>query len=469
MFYLYLYLAMLVGALTTLIAMTAMRQSERHSVGKFGWLLLILLSPPIGLVLFLFLGGRKISAEHENREIVQLPTHASIAGGESHPLAEIAVTRGLVAPSDHNRLRVLLDPESMWKALFEVVESAERRIYVHSFILIDDRVGQRLIDVLCAKAKSGVEVRLMIDGFGSFTFPNGLLESLEQAGGYCTRFKPLSRIAKFAYLNYRNHRKLMVVDGQQAILGGANFVEYEMTPTPDNETWVDFLLQVDGQAAQQIEAVFLSDWDFATEQESRPPLSKLTTSVSEAQGNELASEDRTMMQVIPVGPDGPDEILDDLWLAAINRANDRIWIVTPYFVPPPTAMRSLEIAARRGVDVRVIVPESSDMPPADVARGDYLHDLTESGGKALCYPDRMVHSKMLLVDDQVAYIGSANFDMRSFFLNYELVLAVFDQTKIDELATWYDKLSDQCIDDPVEKNWRRRLLGITARVFAEEM
>ncbi len=152
MFYLYIYLSMLVGAVCTL---TAMRRREKHNIGKLGWLALILLTPPVGLILFVIFGGKKISAEH--------------------------------------------------------------RVFVHSFIFIDDNVGRAIIDRLCEKARLGVEVRLMVDGFGSFEFPEDLLHRVTNAGGKTTRFKPLSKFSRFAYLNFRNHRKLVVADGARAM------------------------------------------------------------------------------------------------------------------------------------------------------------------------------------------------------------------------------------------------------------
>lgn len=462
MIYLYVYISMIIGAFCTLIALTAMRRREKHNVGKFGWLLLLIATPPIGLVLFALLGGKKISAEHDSREIVELPQPVDAENDTESYLAKIAETRGLARPSNDNRMELLVTPESIHEALFDLIDSARERLFVHTFMLIDDKVGNRIVDCLCEKAKSGVEVRLMVDGFGSFRFPNGLLDKVQQAGGHITRFKPFSHFSRFAYLNFRNHRKVAVADGNRTLLGGANFVEYEITTDPDDETWIDYAMQIEGIAARQIEAVFLSDWNFATADDVQPTAGEIP-SVGDP------SSSRTTLQVIPVGPDGPTEILDDLWLTAINRAKDRVWILTPYLVPPPLAMRSLAIAVRRGVDVQIVYPDNSDMPPADFARHDYVTDLHRLGATILRMPDRMLHAKMLIADQEVAYGGSANFDMRSFFLNYELVVGVFDSQKIDELARWFEELAERCIEGPKEATTKRKLLGVLTRIFGEEL
>lgn len=462
MTFLAIYLSMMVGAICTLIALTAMRRREKHNIGKLGWMCLVLLTPPFGLLLFVLFGGRRISAEHDEREQLELPGGPA---GENvdGPLAEIALSRGLPPPSNCNRFDWSTSPETMKRSLIELVESAKNRIFVHCFILSDDDTGNELIRVLARKANAGVEVKLMVDGFGSFLFPDRLLQQIIDAGGQTTRFKPLSRLSRFAYSNFRNHRKLVCVDGHRALIGGANFVQYEMTDQPDQETWIDYVARIDGVSARHLEAVFVSDWNFATDDDLE------LTPQREAMAQCELCKGGTAVQVIPIGPDGPDEVLDDIWLTTIHRAKARIWIITPYFVPPPIAMGALMTAARRGLDVRVMFPSESDVLPADYARHDYAEDLSTVGAKVLRYPDRMVHAKMLIVDDDVAFVGSANFDMRSFFLNYELTVGVLCKRKVAEMSAWFEMLSANCVQDPKPATWKRRSLRVLTRIFAQEL
>lgn len=461
--FLSIYLAMLLGAICTLIALTAMRRREKHNVGKFGWLVLILLTPPIGLILFVILGGKKVSAEHDSRPLVDMPQpNDSDAIARDTLLANVATIRGIAAASQENRMVFHATPKSMHDALFDLISSAKNSVFIHTFILIDDKVGNRIVDELCEKAKCGVTVRLMVDGIGSFMFPDKLLERVDKAGGRTTRFKPPSRLSRFAYSNFRNHRKMVIADGDRALVGGSNLVEYEMSTTPDEDTWVDYCLRIDGIAARQVEAIFLSDWNFACDEEV-PPTDTQNRRVNHD------DDDSATLQVIPVGADGPTEILGDLWLTAINQASDRVWIATPYFVPSPMAMRSLVMAVRRGIEVRIVFPDQSDMPPADYARFDYLTELEELGAQILRLPEKMLHAKVLLVDEEVVYLGSANFDMRSFFLNYELVIGVFNQSKIAEITEWFDELAQGCVRGSAPATRSRRVLSVMTRVFGEEL
>lgn len=462
MTYLGLYLAMLVGGWCTLIALTAMHRREKHNIGKLGWLVLLLLTPPVGLLLFLVFGGKKVSAEHTQRPPLDFPDPEVERAETTSRTAAIAVKRGLSAPARVG-FQLLTTPETMHAGLFDLVDSASQRLLLHSFILNDDQVGRQLIDRICQKARAGVEVRLMVDGFGSFFFPKELLRQADEAGAKTARFKPPNRISRFAYSNYRNHRKMVVADGSRALVGGANFVEYEMTPTPDENTWVDYLVKIDGLAARHVEKVFCSDWKFATG--DRLPTS---SDVSQAMGSRDNLPDATL-QMVPVGPDGPDEILDDLWLTAINQADHRVWIMTPYFVPPPAAMRSLAMAVRRGVDVRIMYPDDSDLAIADWAGFVYLQDLHQLGASLLRFPNKMLHAKMLLVDEEVGFVGSPNFDMRSFFLNYELAIAGFGRTTIDQLSSWFESLAQQCLRGPKENTRSRRALSVLARIFAKQL
>jgi cardiolipin synthase len=211
-----------------------------------------------------------------------------------------------------------------------------------------------------------------------------------------------------------------------------------------------------------VEAIFLSDWRFTTGQ-SREPTERVQPPC------DTPFTKPATLQVIPVGPDAPAELLQDLWITAINRATKRVWIVTPYFVPPPMALRSLAMAARRGLDIRILIPNQSDVWPPDFVRYRYAADLHDLGAKILRFPEKMVHAKIMLVDDEVAFLGSANCDNRSLFLNYELVIAIFDAWHISEVSTWFQELEARSEKGPAEETWKLRVIGLLTRVFADEL
>ena len=275
------------------------------------------------------------------------------------------------------------------------------------------------------------------------------------------RFKAMSQLTRLAYLNFRNHRKLAVVDGERAILGGANIVEDEMTTESNGDTCVDLSVWIEGPAATQLQAVFCRDRNFETDENLPPSELEESDAADPGEGSRLT--------VMPIGPDGPDEILDDFWQFAIHQAKHRIWICTPYFVPPPMAMRSLELACRRGIDVQIIVPQVSDLRPVDYARFAYFKDLIEVGCKVYRYPDRMVHAKVGIIDDLVALVGSANFDVRSFFLNYELSVLIHDKETISQVSSWYEELSQGCESGVTDRSTFRSAMATAVRLFADEL
>ncbi|QDV14710.1 Major cardiolipin synthase ClsA [Rosistilla oblonga] len=455
------YVSSVVGAFLTILAMTIIRNDQRHSIGRIGWLGLVLLSPPIGLILFLWLGGRKISAEHESRDLVDIPAQPGNDEPPRDDFEDLLMHRGLHRPTAGNQLRLLADVAETRAAFLDLIDKAEEAIYVTTFILDDREAANRIVDRLCARAEEGLQVRLMCDGFGSFQVSEEQLDRVRKAGGKAERFKPMSQLSRLAYLNFRNHRKLAVADGKRAILGGANLVQEQIAPHADDDSWLDLSLWIEGPAAVQLQAVFCSDWNFETKEDLPPPKLEDFDGEKAKQGARLT--------VMPIGPDGPDVILDDFWLYAIHQAKHRIWIATPYFIPPPLAMRSLESACRRGVDVRIMVPQESDLRPVDYARFDYFDDLEELGATLLRYPDKMVHAKVGIVDDRVALAGSANFDLRSFFLNYELSVVAHDSDTIAMLAEWYDGMAKKCAHGVTDRSRVRAVMATAVRMFASEL
>ncbi|EMI21339.1 phospholipase D/Transphosphatidylase [Rhodopirellula maiorica SM1] len=507
------YVGSVIGALLMLVAMTAMRHDERKHVGRFGWIVVILVCPPVGFLLYLIFAGRKISAEHELRGIVKMPPCPSVEVHDQCGLSNIGIRRGLASATPGNCVKLLAKPEEMYQHLFELIDSATESLYVLSFIMADDDLGHKIMDKLAAKARAGVDVKLLVDGVGAFLMPDEMLDTVRDAGGEAMTFKPVSRLSRFAYLNFRNHRKLVIADGKRAFVGGANLVQYEITDQPDEDTWVDLCVAITGPAACQVEAVFRSDWRFVNRDHSLDEAdlqkeipccgvfqpkscdSKQTESSdgntepceridgksgdcdsqkdgSEHQGGSTANAEHdgaSRVQVIPIGADGPGEVMEDLLITAIQRATKRVWIVTPYFIPSSIAMRSLEMACRREIDVRIMFPNVSDMMPADYARFEYSRDLHEAGARVLRYRDGVVHTKAVLVDDEVAFIGSANFDMRSFFLNYEMMLAIHDPRVLHELGDWYTAMEAQCDDRQEPDSLRRRFFSTAARIFGSEL
>jgi cardiolipin synthase len=218
--------------------------------------------------------------------------------------------------------------------------------------------------------------------------------------------------------NLRNHRKVSLFDHTTAIMGGRNIAREYMGPTPYKKRWLDFGAIVEGPAAALLNAVFIADWCFATKQPSDRLLAEVSPEVSASRGN-------CDLQVVPSGPDVPGDALYEGVVSMIQEAEQSVWIVTPYFIPDEVLLRTLVVKARSGREVTIVIPEHSNHPVTDFARRYYLRELKKAGARILLYPDGMLHAKAIVVDERVALIGSANFDLRSLFINFEI--GVFHQ------------------------------------------
>ena len=471
------YLGSVIGAFLTIVVMTMIRNEYRHSIGRLGWLGLTLLSPPVAFVLFFFLAGRRVSAEHDRRDTIAMPDPGPYAIELDEPdryrFGQLLERRGISATTRGSRVELIDSPADHYRRYLELFRSAEESIYVMTFVAHNDELFTDMMDIWIDKAKSGVQVCVLVDGFGSVKLRNAEFDGLRAAGGKAAIFKPMTRPSRLSYLNLRDHRKIAVVDGRRGILGGANLVDYQIT-TRDEVTaagekiWDDLSLSIEGPATVSMQSVFCSDWNFVTDEDLPPPELRQPVPADRQRWNDTPSE-FSALTILPVGPDAPHEILDDFWLYAIHSAKKTLRFVTPYFVPPTAVHRSLESACRRGVDVQLIIPETSDLAVADYARLDYLRDLVEDGVRVFRYQPRMLHAKVGIVDDEIAVVGSANFDVRSFFLNYECSAVIHDHATVSRVIDWFDARREQCAPGMADLSLSKRFLGVAARLFASEL
>jgi cardiolipin synthase len=248
---------------------------------------------------------------------------------------------------------------------------------------------------------------------------------------------PLIRLPFRGRANLRNHRKTVVIDGQCALVGGMNLAEEYLGPEPDPKRWRDLVVQVCGPAVRDLDDLFRSDWRFATNEDLEPRPRAEIPAESELDGLMTA-------QTVASGPDVVGDPFYESLVSALFAARQRVWVVTPYFIPDETLVRALDLAARRGVDVRLVVPLRSNHLIADLARGSYLHEVHDSGGSILKFRPGMVHAKAILIDDGLSIIGTANMDMRSLFLNYEVSLFFYSRPLAEQTAAWMTALMTGC-------------------------
>ena len=422
--------AMLVlGTLLGLVALAQMLIQRRSPQGTAAWFLVIVLVPWLGVPLYLMLGGRKMREMARSKDQVALDQTARPAPPYS-PIEGQLRASGIPPASGGNSLTLNPDGVAGFHSLVEMIELAESSIWYATFILGRDNVGRAILEQLVHKASEGVAVKLLLDGVGSFHANRRFLAPLIEAGGEVAYFMPLLHRPFRGRTNLRNHRKMTIVDGRRVWSGGCNTSGDYIGPRRDARRWTDLSFAIEGPAVDSFAQVFASDWAFATNG---------TPSDINARDREYIVDepDQCLLQVVPSGPDVPNDALLGALLTGIYRAGTRIRIITPYFVPPDAVTQALCLAARRGVAVDVLVPAVSNHHLADWARGPHLRDIQHAGGRVFAFP-KMIHAKTWLFDDETAMIGSANCDERSLLLNYEVMTVIYRGAALRETAAWID-------------------------------
>jgi cardiolipin synthase len=316
-----------------------------------------------------------------------------------------------------NDVTLLVDGDATFDSIFEGLAQARQTALVQFYIIHDDGLGRKLKAALIECAKRGVDVYVLFDEVGSLGLPRSYLAELEVAGIHQSKFNTTQGARNRFQLNFRNHRKNVVVDGRVAWIGGHNVGDEYLGLDPEFGRWRDTHVRIEGPAAQVAQAMFLGDWYWAAR----------TIPELDWQPQPAVSGADVSVMVLPIAPTDTVETAQLFFVHALNAARDRIWIATPYFVPDQAVMAALRLAALRGVDVRIIVPEKGDNPLVDLAARWYANELTDVWGiRFLRYTEGFPHQKVLLVDDDIASVGSPNFDNRSFRLQFEINAIIVD-------------------------------------------
>ncbi len=406
---------------------------QKSSSAALAWLLVIVFIPYLGVPLYLMLGGRKMKRDAKTKEDIHLEVQETISQEEADPIDLMLREYDIPGATSGNSFHLCADGVEVYDELVSLIESAKKQIWITTFILARDEVGADIVQRLARRASEGIEVKLLLDDIGSLFTTRRFLAPLISAGGQVAYFMPIFRTPFHGKTNLRNHRKIAIADQRRVIAGGTNIALEYIGPKPDKARWRDLSFTLEGPAVHFYCEVFNSDWHFAHGDwlELAPP----PAPVKNISG-------RGVTQVVPSGPDVPNDPVHDAMLTAAFTARSRVWIVTPYYVPDESLAQALRLAAQRGVDVRVLVPGKSNHKLADLARGTHLRELMKSGGKVIKYP-HMVHAKVVVVDDRLAIVGSANMDMRSLFLNYEAVMFTYSAHDIDAVHRWVGGLMQE--------------------------
>ncbi len=439
------------------IPLVLLRRKEPAST--FAWIFVLLAFPALGVILFWYLGRDRVRRPIRTRKAVNEPLSSRLddrvtaqvslavrnavidaAPPELRGVMRLAASMGRADVRIGNEVKLLVGAPKTYDALVEAIEGATDHVHLQYYVFRADEAGSRIVRALEAARDRGVEVRLLYDGFGSAGL-GPRLRTLRKKGGKSAAFFPLDPIRKAATINLRNHRKLTIVDGHVGFCGGVN-VSDRFVP------WKDVHLRIEGPAVAQIAAVFAEDWFFATREDlvaDRYLLAQPATG-------------STAMQIVQSGPDQTMERIHRLYFAAIASAQSRVWITTPYFVPDPAILMALTTAAARGVDVRVLTNAHSNWGITQAAGRSFYEELLGTGVRVLEHEGAMLHTKTLVVDGQFATVGSANIDVRSFRLNFELIAVLYDQGIVKELEALFAEDASES-REITAAGWAKRGIG----------
>ena len=424
-------LATVVAVLLYIIASHVLHQ-RRHPSAAIAWVLFILLMPYVALPAFLTFGSRK-QARPRNYAAALAPPAAPDALAEGSWAVQTALALGQPEPAAYHALQLHAGGQEALAALWQVIDGAEHSIDLCTFILGDDALGAQVIERLCAKARAGVKVRLMLDGLGRLMGGRPDLKPLAAGGVVVTLFVPPLHSPLKGRTNLRDHRKLLIADAafesRRVWSGGRNLASEYFEGAPGKAPWHDLSFDLCGPLVQQASVLFEHDWAFANGRKALPDTTPLPAPMASPS---------PCAQLIASGPDQVDDTVHALLVTAAYRARRRIQLVTPYFVPDASLLMALCMAARRGVVVDLLLPARSNHRLSDVARRRALRALSAAGGRVWRVP-HMLHAKLAVIDDVVALTGSANLDSRSLFLNYELMFAFHDAEAIAACADWFGR------------------------------
>jgi len=459
------------GELLGIIAAVHAVMKARTSQGAIAWAISLVTFPWIALVLYAIFGRNKFHGyvllrgskdsdiQHFSEKIRDEAAEKELIF--EHPtISQKALTRLAGQPVlQGNKSRLLIDGAETFRSIFNGIDAAEQYILVMFFIIKDDAIGRKLQSKLIQKAKANVKVFFLYDEIGSHQLPRSYLRDMQIAGIVTSPFHSTRGKANRFQLNFRNHRKIVLVDGKIAYVGGHNVGDEYLGRHPQFGPWRDTHVKVEGPVVQAVQYCFVEDWYWATR--AIPELNwELNRAVD---GNENT-------QMIASGPADRLETCGLMFVQAINAASERVWIASPYFVPDLQTISALKLAALRGVDVRILLPEKPDHRTVWLASFSYYQNTLPNDIKLYRYTAGFLHQKVFLVDSSCAAVGTANLDNRSFRLNFEVTLLNYDSGFVKEVETMLENdfahSSPVAMDEYSKRSFFFKLAVRSARLLA---
>ncbi|WP_078381416.1 cardiolipin synthase [Sutcliffiella halmapala] len=418
---------------------------NRHPTRTLTWLVVLGSFPVLGFFFYLMFGRnvrkrrlfqRKALLDKEViREIegerVYAKEDMALLGDNKRGIFRLSENIGRSPISFQTETDVLTNGDQTFTRILEEISKAEHHIHLEYYIVRDDKIGNQIKKLLIEKAKKGVSVRFLFDAVGSLKLGKKYLKDLRAAGVEIVSFSPVRLPVFNNKINFRNHRKIIVIDGNVGFVGGLNIGDEYLGRDKYFGFWRDTHLFVKGEAVRTLQLIFLQDWYYATDQ-SLLTSTYLTPEVSE-------DKRHGGVQMIAGGPDQEWEVIKSLYFSMITSARKSIWIASPYFVPDDDIFTALKVAALSGLDVRLLVPQRPDKRIVYYASRSYFPEMMDAGVQIYEYEKGFLHSKVVIVDDETASIGTANMDMRSFHLNFEVNAFLYNTESVLALVEDFEK------------------------------
>ncbi len=444
------------------------------------WLLAIF-TVPVGGMLFYFILGRnrkknKFYKLKKTKEISQYygkveeyynsldenkESNVPTVIKEHIKLAKLISEGSKFLPSKGNELIPLKNGASTFDAIFTAMESAQRFIHIQYYIFEDGELAEKFKKILKRKSEEGLEVRFLYDALGSRSLSNKYINELKESGIQVNSFLPMRLGRLLSSINYRNHRKIVIVDGLIGFTGGINVSDKYITGDPVLGNWYDMHLQLRGTSVNSLQAVFAMDWSFASGTDDL---------LNAHYFLKHSYPGKSVAQVVASGPDSDFSSIQQLYFSIINSAKKYVYITNPYIIPGEALMEALQVAAMSGIDIRLLLSTNSDSVLVKWNVRSYFEDLLQSGVKIYLYPDGFLHGKVIISDDELTSIGTANLDIRSFEQNYEVNVLIYDKditTNLKrDLLKDYKKSVQMDYQEHLKRSKLERLKEGIAKVFS---
>ncbi len=451
----------IIFVLNICFAITIVFIERKNPTASVAWLMALVFAPVIGFILYLFFGQSfyrdrmfKIKKEDDEKltHLIELqktelfredlPIEQPVADSYRRMMLMLMESnRALITV--HNKVRVFVDGTDKFDALLEAIRGAQDHIHMEYYILKDDEIGSEIFEALTERARAGVSVRFLGDGLGSAGPGKEFFKPYLDAGGKLAFFFPSLIHISHPRINYRNHRKIAIIDGKTGFIGGFNIGDDYLSRIPEWAPWRDTAIQVDGECVSTMQIRFFLDWNYAAKGD------EIIYDHRYFPEHQTSSQAWLPMQIVSGGPDTYWNPIKESYLKMIQLASESVYIQTPYFIPDESILDALRMAALSGIDVRIMMPAKPDHWFVYWAGYSYIEQLLESGVKAYTYDTGFIHAKTIVVDEAAVSVGSANWDVRSFRLNFETNAIMYDHETAKELKNHF--LNDLKVCTPLDK------------------